>query len=187
MLTETISLSSITVARIVAAVASLPGARFAGFTYQAKESGEVARHVVILGASYANCVRESLETLQINLPSYEGIDRQAAEELIASLSRTLLGFTTGEANPAYTKAETYEDVCPGIRMNVNDGTFEVTGLSHSKKILTAGVYKNVNSRPLTKAKDAIRRTLPVGRFRSYCLDAGCMESMRIAGKDIECF
>lgn len=59
----TISLPATAIARLTAAVASLPGVRFVGVTYRSKESNELARHCLILGADYGEQVRKSLDVL----------------------------------------------------------------------------------------------------------------------------
>lgn len=208
--------------RLIAAVDSVESASFASFTYTSKESGEKARHVLILGADYGKLVNESIAviakaggsdllmdtastkvlTAEVNkhpagsaalklakkdLNAFQetiGAVRAATAELYISLTDSLVGLTTGEGNPAYTKADTYEHICPGITRHLVDGTFEVAGLSHTKVVLTPGVFKSVNSSEKTKAKDALRKTLPIVRYRTFCLDAGNMESVKINGREI---
>lgn len=63
MNTATVSLYPHTLALLVAAAARIVGVKFVGINYRSKESGELARRCVILGASYENALRTSLDTL----------------------------------------------------------------------------------------------------------------------------
>jgi hypothetical protein len=183
--TATLSLPAVAIARLVAAVSGLQGVKFVGVTYTSKESNETARHTLILGASYKECVRNSMEQLTAKLHTLSGIDREAADALLVSFSKTLLAQDTGTEHPSYTKAGLYEAICPGLKVSRADGTFELCGLSHSKRVLVPGTYPVVNSRPLTIAKDKLRRELPIGKFRTLSLDMGHLESVRIGGNEID--
>jgi hypothetical protein len=171
-------------ARLVASVAALPSARFAGFTYRAKESGELARHVLILGADYGKTLAQSLDQLAA-MRGLEGVQLLAAQELAASLEKSLNCHLAGVTNPDYTKADTYEAICPGVKVHKLDGSLEVAGLSHSKTVLETGTFKTVNSSAKTIAKNELHQMLPIGKYRTFCLDAGALESVRIEGKEID--
>lgn len=219
----TVSLPTVAIARLTAAVASLSGVRFAGVTYRSKESGELARHTLILGASYENTVKTSIgelvamggadlavemqatKTLQkaIALTAKGTPERKAANnalaiyqdvigparaamsELCISLYQTLASGAEGQENPAYTKAGLYESICAGLKVSRADGSFELVGLSHSKTVLQAGVYPVVNSSAKTIAKDMLRRSLPIGKFRTLALDVGHLDSVRIGGAEVD--
>ena len=177
--------SVLSIARLITAVNALPSARFVGFTYRAKESGELANHVLIVGASYENTLRASVEQLNALLPSLSGIDAIAGAELAASLAKSLACMAAGIENPDYTKAGLYEAICPGVKYSKADGTLEVAGLAHSKTVIERGTYKSVNSSAKTLAKAALRSALPIGKFRTFCLDVGCLDSVRISGEAIQ--
>ncbi len=240
----TVSLPSVAIARLATAISGLQGkTQFAGFTYRSKESNELARHTLILGASYENTVNASLDILRTrehiavdvaasrilqndiaraqasvkmfdamgtDSPNYAanahdewiailsdskrrlksfqdmiGPYRSAASELFMSLEDTLSAHAKGEENAAYTKAGMYETICPGLKVSRVDGTFEVSGLAHAKKVIEAGTYKSVNSSAKTIAKNEIRASLPIGKFRTLALDAGALESVRISGNEVD--
>lgn len=181
----TVSLPSATIARLAVAVASLQGVRFVGVTYRSKSTNELARHVLIIGASYKEVIRKSMEELTRKLPTLTGIHTQAANELIASYSKSLLAIDTGTERPDYTKAGLYEVICPGLKVSRNDGSFELCGLSHSKTVIEAGVYETVKSRPLTIAKRELEEGLPRSKYRTLALDVGALESVRIGGREID--
>lgn len=86
----TVSLPATAIARLTAAVASLSnGPRFVGVTYRSKESGELARHVVIVGASYENVLRNSLA--ELSKREHVATDSAVTKELLALRDSTLAG------------------------------------------------------------------------------------------------
>ena len=178
---STANVSTDTVARLVSAIASVHGVKFVGFDYTAKGTGEVARHTVIIGADYKTLVQKSIEELTRMLPTLDGIRLEAASELINSFSKTFLALDTGTYHPANARAGTYTNLCPGLRL-LDNGNLEITGLAHAKKVITPGVYKTVNSRPLTIAKDELRDLLPISKFRSFSVTPDNLHAVRIGGR-----
>ena len=166
---------------LIAAIGGIRGCKFASLTYTAKESGEVARHTILLGFSYRKAVENSLLELEISRPNLTGIDAIAADELIASFKKTLDGTQDG-----YTKAETYADTAiSGLKVNTNDNSLQLFGLTQSKVILVPGFHRVVKSAEKTIAKNKLRKGLPVGKFREYALDAGVIHAARVNGEVIE--
>lgn len=162
------------------------GARFIGVTYRSKSTNELARHVLNVGIDYQRCVQNSLVELESMLPtlSYD-IQIEAANELTYSLKNTLQNMTLGVPNDNYKKKGVYVNVCNGLKINLNDGSFELQGLQVSKKVLEAGVYKVVNSKALTIAKNELRNQLSIGSYRTLACDVGALESVRIGGTELE--
>ena len=166
---------------LIAALGGIHGCRFASLTYTAKESGEVARHTVLLGFSYKASVEKSLLELEILRPTLTGIDAIAADELLTSFKKTLDGTQDG-----YTKGHVYADTAvKGLKVNTNDDSLQLFGLTHAKVVLTPGTFKVVKSAEKTIAKDKLRKQLPVGKFREYALDSGAIHAARINGECIE--
>jgi hypothetical protein len=163
------------------------GATFVGVTYKAKESGEVSRYTVLVGVEYGNLVRKSLAEARTVLPADNtrgSLDRKAKAEVIRSLRNTLENAKRGEQNDGYTKRGMYQQVAAGVNV-FTDGTFELKGIVVARKVLQPGIHKEVKSRPLTLAKDAIRKQLSLAKWRTLCLDAGALESLRAGYQQVE--
>ena len=166
---------------LIAALGDVQGCKFASLTYKSKESGEIARHTVLLGFNYKTSVENSLTELEILRPSLSGIDAIAADELLESFRKTLNGTQDN-----YTKAKTYADTAiKGLKVNTVDNSLQLFGLCQSKIVLTPGTFKTVNSAPKTIAKNKLRKTLAIGKFREYALDNGAIQGARINGETIE--
>ena len=165
---------------IVSALGNVKGCKFASIVYTAKESGEIARHTILLGFNYRTCVAMSLEQIKNTRPMLDGIDAIAADELIESFSKTLNG-----TQDKYTKAHVYADTAiGGLKVNTNDDTLQLFGLVQSKVIIAEGIHKPVKSAPLTIAKNKLRKSLPIGKFREYALDGGSIHTAKLSGETI---
>lgn len=158
------------VADLIAAIKNGKGAKFASFTYVAKETGEKARHTLILGASTEVLYEKDVAVLEQMVPDLKGLSKEAAEAILAS-RKTSLKVGIGN-NPDYTCAGVYvePDGLAGVKVHIVNGSLHVCGLQEAKVVLVKGVYKTVNSKPLTLAKQEISKSLPSNRFRQFRLD-----------------
>ena len=173
---------------IVDMISSQAGlARFASFTYESKSTGEVARYTIQLGFSYRNCLEKSKLALEIESAALNGLDKQAAEELLNSFVASLNGTQEN-----YTKQDIYVDVSDssgktvqGIKRNINDNSLQIFGLLHSKVQISPPTIedKPVKSRPLTIAKNKLRKDLPVGKFREFALEN--LNVVKLNGETLE--
>jgi hypothetical protein len=132
-------------------------------------------------------LEKSKLALEIESGSLSGLDKQAAEELLNSFTASLNGTQEN-----YTKEHVYVDVADssgktvqGIKRNINDGSLQIFGLLHSKVQITPPTIedKPVKSRPLTIAKNKLRKDLPVGKFREFALEN--LNVVKLNGETLE--
>lgn len=111
------------------------------------------------------------ERIFITAPDAVSVYTQdAAKELLLSIYNSINSRLDGHDNTAYTKANTYTPLMHGVKIHNEEGTIELSGHAHAKRIITRGTYPTVNSRPKTIAKNALRRELPLGKWKTYRLD-----------------
>jgi hypothetical protein len=159
------------------------GPSFVGVTYTAKKTGETARYVFSIGTNYLNLLNKSLVELG-GISVESELDKAAHAAVKASLEKSIAAHEKGEQSDDYTKKGMYRDLSPGVK-EFNDGTCEIAGIQISRKVITPGVYKTVNSAPLTLAKQAIEKQLSKSKYKTLCIDAGNLESIRVGGNEIE--
>jgi hypothetical protein len=132
-------------------------------------------------------LEKSKLALEIESGSLSGLDKQAAEELLNSFTASLNGTQEN-----YTKEHVYADVSDssgktvqGIKRNINDSSLQIFGLLHSKVQITPPTIedKPVKSRPLTIAKNKLRKELPVGKFREFALEN--LNVVKLNGETLE--
>ena len=175
------------IAEITAAIATIKGCQFASLTYLSKSAGELARYTVNLGFNYHNAVVKSVTELEIMMQTMTPgtLEHEAATAVMASFQKTLAAHERGEQNEDYTKKGQYIAICNGLNVNTTDNTIQLFGLVANKVTITPGVYRHVNSRPLTIAKDKITKQLTVGKFREFALDESQVGSVRVNNETIE--
>lgn len=177
------------IAQIAKQVTALKHVQFASLTYLSKKANELARYTVNLGFSYHNAVVKSVTELEIliaeNTATWTELQKQAAEEVMASLKKTLEAHANGEQNEDYTKKGQYIHIGNGLNLNTTDNTLQLFGLVNSKVVITEGEHKEVKSRPLTVEKNKIRRQLTVSKFREFALDNSQVGGVKVNGESIE--
>jgi hypothetical protein len=177
-------------------------AQFASLLYTTKtkqnkkgevvDGGETSRFNLVLGAKYLNLLEKSLLAAQVMTSqdlidlfgagsSYLGIAEQSRLDVISSLEKSIAAHKAGTQNEDYTKKDQYAPLGGGLNLNENDCTLQLFGLVQSKVVIKPGVYKSVNSAPETIAKNLIRKSLPIGKFREFALDLGNVHLAKLQG------
>jgi hypothetical protein len=173
-----------TVADLAAMISNCKGAKFASFLYRTKETNELQKIVIILKASTENLYEKDVVALEGMLSELtDALEIQACQFLIDSRKESLAKGIGN--NAAYTCAGAYiepQDI-EGVKLLLSDGSLHVCGLLQHKTVIEPGVYKVVNSAPLTKAKNKLRASVPSSRFRQYRLDH--VKSAKLNGEMLE--
>lgn len=157
-------------------------ARFVSLVYKAKGTGEIAQHTILLNVKRNRCLQVDLNNLKTKLPTLSGVEAQACQELIDSITETL---TTGQ-NSQYTKAGYYEAQGNGnVQVGAENNRCYIRGYVVKKKVLVEGTYKKVKSSAKTIAKNALRKELKNTKVREYLVTPENFFSARHSGKTIE--
>lgn len=177
------------IAEITKNIAKIQTCKFASLTYLAKSSGELARFTVNLGFSYHNLVEKSVTELEILIAeqtaTWNELQRTAANNIMASLKKTLAAHARGEQNADYTKKNQYIPIGAGLSLNTTDNTIQLFGLVNSKVVLSEGNHKVVNSAPLTIEQNKIRKQLSISKFREFALDLSQIGQVKVNGEVFE--
>lgn len=175
--------ASVAVQDFAALAALLDGnksARFISLLYRAKETGELARHTILLNVNRRNALARDLAVLAGKLPTLKGVFRQACEELIASITETL----TKGTNSQYTKAGYYTAEGQGNLQTSIKNVCYVRGYSVRKEVIEKGTYKAVKSSEKTLAKNSLRKALKNTRCREFRITPENFLVARAEGKAI---
>jgi hypothetical protein len=143
----------------------LSGAQYVSLDYTSVGTGERALHLIQIGTDTSRIYRDDVATLEAMFPTLSGLPLEAAQSIHASLCVSLAGGI-GD-NPAFTKAGYYLPIVNGVKFNLDTGEVYVSGSAVSKRIIEEGVYKTVNSKPLTLAKKEIDKALKRSKLREY--------------------
>ncbi len=148
--------------------------------YRSAES-EVADHMIVFHISYENALRKSLAILN-EVSALDELGIRAKDELTSSFNESLSNFKTRieDIDDAYQRFFDEDgSYIKGVRMHRESGNLSLYGLTHCKRVHIPGVYKTVNSKPLTLAKNKLRELCPVSRFRQYTIRPEQVEKINV--------
>jgi hypothetical protein len=163
------------------------GARFVGLTYT-NENGEKSKYRLVMGSNLVSLYKSDLRSLKKLRPSLEGVKALACDEIIASIENSL---TKGIGNnDAYTLKGYYTPITPNgeVKLHVNEigeTHLYIRGYVLTKTVIEKGVYAKVNSSDKTLAKKEIEKSLKRGKIRTFKINVGVLEGVRMNGMDIE--
>jgi hypothetical protein len=169
------------------------GAKFIGVNgYESSKSGEIADHTINVNVDIGKAKRDDLQTLktfskeQLNEISQKvGVSKEIAEkalsELIVSSEKNLKRETA--TNQSKGQTDNYVHLGKGLKLHKDTFELYVTGFSNQKKVLIEGTYPTVNSNSKTLVKNAIKKTLKMGKFRNFNL--GSAEQLNVSGDTIQ--
>lgn len=167
------------------------GVGFTSLLYRSKTDDSLARYTVNLGFKYQNLLEKSIQELQAKMDNNEfvtDLEKSAANEVMASLQKSLTAQQKGEQNEDYTKKGQYTPIGNGLSIHENpDGktSLQLFGLIQNKKVIEPGLPKKpVNSKPITVAKNAIKKDLSISKFREFALDIGNIGCVKANGQEL---
>lgn len=150
--------------------------------YTSAESGEVADYQIVFHMSYGNALERSLSMLEGYIPA-DDLEAQAKVELVNSYQASL---DKVRSEPLEIIGEHYDRVLDsegtpikGIKIHKESGALHMFGLLHRKTVITPGTFKPTKKRPLTVAKDKLRKLCPVDRFRQFIVKPGQVAAINV--------
>ena len=156
------------------------GVSFVSIKGYTNSYGEVSNNLVNVGASLTNAKAKDVETLQnLDVTTLGGdsiLLEKARVELINS-------FINPNENRSQGQIDAYTIVAKGIKVHNTTGKIYIFGLRTNKTVIEQGVYPTVNSKPLTLAKNQLRKDLKSNKFTQYALEN--ITSVKLNGETLE--
>jgi hypothetical protein len=161
------------------------GVGFASLLYRSKGEQSLALYTIILGAKYSNLLEKSKKELEeIILTLSDATEIDAANQVMASIQKSIDAHANGEQNEDYTKKGQYVALGNGVNLN-SDNTIQLFGLVQSKVVIEAGPPKKaVKSSAMTIAKNKIKKMLSMSKFREFALDTGNINVVKSDGQTL---
>lgn len=154
---------------LTSALAKSPtGVSFVSIKGYTNSYGEVANNVVNVGASLSKAKAKDVETLQALDVTTLGGDSILLEKARVELINS---FISPDAVRSQAQIDAYTTVANGIKVHNETGEIYIFGLRTSKTVIEQGVYPIVNSRPLTLAKNQLKKDLKSSKFTQYKLSS----------------
>jgi hypothetical protein len=127
------------------------------------QNGEVADHLVQLNIDRSKLAEKALAMLDAITPEND-LQKEAIEALRQSILNPSESRSNGQTG-AFIRLNSNVQFCPETRQISIFG-----GQRISKKVLVPGVYKTVNSKPLTIEKKKVSKEIPYFNPARYNLD-----------------
>lgn len=195
MNTETVETVEIEVSEVAQQVINLVmkaiekspnGVSFVSIKEYTNKQGEVSNQTINIGASYENAKKADIATLEAldvtdathGFKSGVLLLEQARRELIEAFLNPNENISNGQKD-AYTHIPN----CSGLKVHNEKGLLYLYGNRINKTVLVEGTYKTVNSKPLTIAKNELRKILKTNKFVNFSLEVG--NTLKMAGDTLE--
>lgn len=150
--------------------------------YKSVESGEVANHLINIGVSYGRAIEKDIEFLA-NLDVTSMTWKSNIEDIKLAKSELLQSLIAPNENRSNGQKDAYTVIMEGVKVHNETGLVYIWGHTVKKDIIVEGTYKTVNSKPLTIAKNEIRKLMKSTKYRQYKLDIG--NELKCAGETVE--
>lgn len=177
--------------------------------YVSKTTGEVANYTIQVGLNVENAKKKDLEKLQAcNISKLSEISKKlsidldtcqtALSELTDSAIKNLNPDVNKRTNASKGQTKAYTVLTSGFKVltddyekvmfqgiDINTIDVYVFGQRIKKEVIEKGVYKTVNSRPKTIAKNEIKKALNLTshKFRNFV--AGNISTANIQGEQLQ--
>lgn len=161
---------------------SITNVSFVSIRNYENKFGEIANNLINVGISYENSKEKDIQFLkELNVNSFDSkLDKtlleQARLELISS-------FEKPEINRSEAQKNAYTHIIKGVKVHNETGEVYIFGYRESKTILQQGNYPIVKSKPLTMAKNELRKLLRTGKYTQYVLSS--IGEVRTNGQTLE--
>lgn len=149
--------------------------------YRSAESGELADYQIAFHMSYRSALERSIVAVEAYDPADE-IEAQAKGEVLASYRASLAKIDAGDepVGDAYDRVIDADGAhVKGVKVHRDSGKLHLFGLLVRKTVREPGTFKAVNKKPLTVAKDKLRKLGPVSNFRQFVIDPSHVEGIAV--------
>lgn len=146
---------------------NITGCSFVSIVYT-NEQNEVQKTLINVGVSYENAKLKDIEYLKnldvktIKSSQTNALLEEARKALLGALISPSKAMSEGQIN-AYTY------LTNGLKIHNETNNLYVVGMKVKKEVLVSGDYKEDTRKPLTIAKDDIRKEMKSTQYRNYNL------------------
>ncbi len=158
------------------------GVTFVSIKRYENEQGEIANHLFNIGRSYQRAIQRDIETLR-NLDLTKLETKHPLTLMEEARTELINAFLKPNENRSNGQKDAYLGILNGLKVHVETGFLYIWGFREKKTIIQQGTYKVVNSRPLTLAKDELRKLLQTSKFKQFKIKVG--ETIKGGGETLE--
>lgn len=158
---------------------TITGVSFVSVVYT-NEQNEKQHTLFNVGVNYEKAKAKDLEYLK-NLDITE-LNSDLSADLLMEATQSLINDFEKTISKEKVKKDNFIHLTNGLKQHTENNELYVYGMLVHKTVLSEGEYKEVNSKPLTIAKNLIRKNLKTSKYRQYKI--GKAEQFKIKGDTI---
>lgn len=165
----------------------IKGVSFVSAMYTSKETGEVANFVLNVGIPHHKVLSRDLNVLRAlrNDPIFvieltTKYDEKTVKATFDELEKGLVTSLDGTNARSVAMTTAFVQINKGVKLNLENLDLYLYGYKVSKKVVKAGTYKEVKSRPLTLCKNEVKRHFKSTNYRTLKFDG--TETFTTGGK-----
>jgi hypothetical protein len=158
------------------------GVTFLSISNYTNKNGEIANHLINLGAKYETAKQKDIEFLR-NFNVTDLDFKSEYTKIETARTELLQSFLTPNENRSNGQIDAYTFISVGLKVHNETGLLYIYGLRANKTVLQKGTYKEVKSSELTIAKNEIRKHLKTGQFTQYAIEVG--NTIKCIGETLE--
>jgi hypothetical protein len=158
---------------------TITGVSFVSVIYT-NEQNEKQHTTFNVGVSYEKAKQKDLEYLK-NLDITE-LNSDLSVEILTEATQSLINDFEKTISKEKVKTNNFIHITNGLKQHTENNELYVYGMQVHKTILSEGEYELKNSKPLTIAKNTIRKNLKTSKYRQYKI--GRAEQFKIKGDTI---
>lgn len=153
-----------------AKIANSPtGVSFLAVNYYTNKHGETSNYVINIGLDYEREKAKDIKYLT-NLDLLKGNYKSSLVDLEIARTELINSLIKPSENHSKGQTEAYQHICKNVKYHVTLDKIYAYGAIISKNILVRGSYPVTNSRPLTIAKNELKKGMKTAKMRTFILD-----------------
>lgn len=158
------------------------GVSFCSIKNYVNQEGEKSDYVFNIGVSYENAKKKDIEFL--NNLDVTTMEWQSAMVDIIKAKQELISSLEAPSNArSEAQKDAYTHINGGLKVHNESGVLYVFGMKVSKKVKEAVDYGADTRKPLTKAKDEIRKLMKSAKYRQFTFTLSGM-SIKASGEEL---
>lgn len=138
--------------------------------------GEVSNYLINVGVSYPNMVKRDMEKLEN--ASFPDVNlEQARKELLSGMQKNKDKKT--QSNQSKAQQSAYFSPCDGVRLHIKKMTFYVSGIVHSKEVISG---KQESEEKSLSYKDEVKKALNLSSHKIRQFKIEEIEDAKVNGE-----
>lgn len=174
------------VAKIVAMFAQLNGTSLVGIReYESKSTGEVCNHVVNANFSYGEAKKRDMAKLANATKADLLAIAEKAKVAFEVVEQAIAEMQTTSKKRSEAQKDAYIPITNAIKLNKESGLLHIYAMAMWKsEPIVQGVFKEVNSRPKTIAKNVAKKyfNLATAKYRNFIVHPDMLSEVAINGE-----